>query len=422
MRFAVVGDPIEHSRSPAIHNAAFKHLDIVAEFVFMHVDADDFGRVVEELRAGELDGVSVTMPHKHNAFEAADRRSDTAERSGAVNTLIVEDGRLIGYNTDIAGVKYAMDAAGTDAGAPVLVLGYGGAASAALLAVEGAKIYLSGRDVKRAAEFVGRMGVDATVLPWGTPIQAATVINATPLGMAGESLPDGVVERAGVLIDMAYGVARTPAVALSIALGIPAVDGLTMLVGQAAEAFKLFTGQEAPTAVMEDAARQSLEMRGDFVPANFDVPTEFEGAGFRIEPLGPQHNERDHDAWMSSVDHIRKTPGFESSDWPAPMSLEKNLDDLTGHARDFENREGFTYAIREAIRDGDDVIGCLYIYPSKAPGHDAEARSWVRASRAKMDAVVWRAVLDWTDLKWPFENLLYASRETREQRTRNTDR
>ena len=141
------------------------------------------------------------------------------------------------------------------------------------------------------------------------------------------------------------------------------------------------------------------------VPEEFDVPMEFDGPGFRMEPLGPQHNERDHEAWMSSIDHIRSTPGFlPPYDWPAPMSLEANLADLEGHARDFEARSGFTYS----ILDGDDVIGCVYIYPSGEPDHDATISSWVRASRAEMDPIVDRSLSTWIEETWPFGAPLYA--------------
>ncbi len=147
-------------------------------------------------------------------------------------------------------------------------------------------------------------------------------------------------------------------------------------------------------------------MAEPFVPADFDVPIQCEGPGFRLEPLGSQHNERDHTAWMSSIDHIRSTPGFEVSDWPTRMSLERNLSDLVGHARDFDNREGFTYS----ILDGDEVIGCVYIYPSPTSGRDALVGSWVRQSRSTMDWDVWRAVLSWLETAWPFENVSYAAR------------
>ncbi len=143
-----------------------------------------------------------------------------------------------------------------------------------------------------------------------------------------------------------------------------------------------------------------------FVPEDFDPPLRFEGSGYHLEPLGPEHNERDHAAWMSSIDHIRSTPGLEDWDWPSPMSLEENLGDLERHADDFIKRVGFTYS----ILDGEQVIGCLYIYPVRAEPEQTSVRSWVTAERAALDAVVWREVSDWLAEEWPFERVRYAPR------------
>jgi hypothetical protein len=141
-----------------------------------------------------------------------------------------------------------------------------------------------------------------------------------------------------------------------------------------------------------------------FVPDDFIVPTSFDGPGFRLEPLGPEHNERDYDAWMSSIDHIGATPGFPWSGWPDPMELEANLSDLVMHADDFAERTGFTYSVLE----GDAVIGCVYIYPGK--DSDAHVRSWVRATHAHLDEPLWRAVSEWVASDWPFESVAYAPR------------
>jgi hypothetical protein len=143
-----------------------------------------------------------------------------------------------------------------------------------------------------------------------------------------------------------------------------------------------------------------------FVPADFEVPAKLAGPSFHLEPLGPEHNERDHEAWMSSIDHIRATPGFENWDWPEPMTLEDNLSDLEGHARDYAQRRGFTYS----VLDGDTVIGCVYIYPSRNPDHDASVRSWVRVSHAEMDQILWEAVSEWLANDWPFSEVEYAAR------------
>jgi hypothetical protein len=153
--------------------------------------------------------------------------------------------------------------------------------------------------------------------------------------------------------------------------------------------------------------RKLVSVSVSFVPEEFVVPIRFEGPGFHLEPLGPQHNDRDHEAWMSSIDHIRSTPGFDGGgDWPVEMDLGANLSDLEMHARHFVDREGFTYS----ILDGDDVIGCVYIYPSKDPDYDAETRTWVTASRSELDTVVYRSLSDWISTSWPFKNPHYAPR------------
>jgi hypothetical protein len=149
-------------------------------------------------------------------------------------------------------------------------------------------------------------------------------------------------------------------------------------------------------------------MAGPFVPDDFSVPRAYDGPGFRLEPLGPEHNERDHEAWMSSIAHIRSTPGFPDpgDDWPQPMSLERNFEDLVRHADDFAARRGFTYT----VLDGEAVVGCVYIYPTKRPDHDAEVSSWVTERRADLDRTLWAAVAEWLRTDWPFSNPHYAER------------
>ena len=104
------------------------------------------------------------------------------------------------------------------------------------------------------------------------------------------------------------------------------------------------------------------------LPLGVPVPSPPEHELFRFEPLGAEHNERDHAAWTGSVDHIRLTPGFPNGNWPSPMSLADNLKDLERHANDFVIRKGFTWSI--LAPDSNRVIGCLYVYPSRLEGHD----------------------------------------------------
>jgi hypothetical protein len=142
-----------------------------------------------------------------------------------------------------------------------------------------------------------------------------------------------------------------------------------------------------------------------FVPADFEPPTALTTDSFRLEPLGPQHNEADHAAWTSSIEHVRSTPGFTDGSWPPPdgMSLDQNLDDLRRHADDFQRRTGFTFTVLDP-GDGD-VIGCVYVYPSRSEQYDAKVLSWVRADRADLDVPLADAVARWLSTDWPWERV-----------------
>ncbi len=145
-----------------------------------------------------------------------------------------------------------------------------------------------------------------------------------------------------------------------------------------------------------------------FVPDGFEAPRALIAPRFRLEPLGPQHNADDYEAWTSSIEHIRATPGFPIGKWPDPgMTLEENLADLRRHADDFAQRSGFTYTVLET--GSDRVIGCVYIYPSRETGV-TDVCSWVRADRADLDPVLHEAVSTWLDTDWPFTAVSYAAR------------
>jgi hypothetical protein len=143
----------------------------------------------------------------------------------------------------------------------------------------------------------------------------------------------------------------------------------------------------------------------EFVPVDFDPPTALVAEQFRLEPLGPQHNEADHAAWTASIEHIRSTPGFTDGTWPPPggMTLEENLSDLRGHADDFTRRTGFTFTVLDP--GGSDVIGCVYIYPSASAEYDVSVHSWVRADRARLDVPLADAVARWLKTDWPWERV-----------------
>lgn len=143
----------------------------------------------------------------------------------------------------------------------------------------------------------------------------------------------------------------------------------------------------------------------EFVPPDFDPPTSLVTDHFRLEPLGPQHNQADHAAWTSSIEHIRATPGYPDGKWPPAdgMTLEQNLADLRRHADDFRRRVGFTFTVLDPADA--DVIGCLYLYPSRSEGWDVTVQSWVRADRPTLDRILADAVASWLATDWPWERI-----------------
>ncbi|MEV4313872.1 N-acetyltransferase [Actinocrispum sp. NPDC049592] len=161
---------------------------------------------------------------------------------------------------------------------------------------------------------------------------------------------------------------------------------------------------------MTDTTATSAHSGGEstFVPPDFSVPTTFVHDEFHLTPLRPEHNPDDYRAWTSSKEHIRRTPGFEHYGWPVDMTIEENRRDLVQHADDFTRRVGFTYS----VISGEEVIGCVYIYPDDKPGH-AQVRSWVREDRAQLDVVLYELVDEWLRDVWPFKGYSYSPR-TRE--------
>jgi hypothetical protein len=163
------------------------------------------------------------------------------------------------------------------------------------------------------------------------------------------------------------------------------------------------------TTRLRECVRNLANMTHSFVPDDYVVPLGLAGPGFRLEPLGPQHNDADHRAWTASIEHIRATPGLSTWRWPPAdgMSLDENLGDLRRHADDLKRRVGFTYTV---LDDEDVVVGCVYIYPSRQGPNVTEVRSWVTAGRAELDSVVHDTVDSWLAADWPFTNVRYRSR------------
>jgi hypothetical protein len=148
------------------------------------------------------------------------------------------------------------------------------------------------------------------------------------------------------------------------------------------------------------------------VPEGFAVPRELRHKQFRLEPLGPQHNESDYAAWMSSIKHLQGTPGFADHGWPPGegLPIEENLSDLVRHADEFERRIAFAYTVLRP--DADEVIGCVYLDPPSDPASapvGVEVRSWVRADVAELDGILRTVVHEWLVTAWPFASISYAA-------------
>lgn len=208
-------------------------------YTTVHADESVFDHTVAGLRRGEWHGLNVTMPHKGRAAASCDVISDLAQTSESVNTLFMHDGQLHGESTDTTAMTSLMDAGRFDPGLPVLVLGSGGGAAAALAAVRDREIYVSARRPGPGAELARRF--DAQALAWGTPVAGAIVINSTPIGMTGDLLPNGILENCGGLVDLAYSDVETPAVTEARSRRLPLVDGYEFLVRQAIDSFAIWT-------------------------------------------------------------------------------------------------------------------------------------------------------------------------------------
>jgi shikimate dehydrogenase len=261
---AVIGDPVAHSRSPAIHNAAFAELGLDWVYVALHVPAGRGGDAVRALPALGIAGINVTMPHKEDAAGACDALSDVSTTLGAVNTVVARDGGTTwGTATDGDGFVHSILAEGFDPeGRRVLVLGAGGAARAIVLALgaRGARVTVAARRPERAqaAAMLAPGGVALELGEAATTVDAVdAVVNATPLGMPHTSpLPPGFVPGAGQwAVDLVYEPARSRFLEEAAAQRAGTIGGLGMLVEQAALAFELFTGREAPRDAMGRAAQ-----------------------------------------------------------------------------------------------------------------------------------------------------------------------
>ena len=257
----LIGDPVAHSRSPAILNAAYEAVGLNWVYVAFPVPRGEGFEAVRAARSLGLAGLTVTMPHKEDAARACDDVSPDANALGAANVVTVSaERRLLGSSTDGEGFVRALRDDGFDPiGSDVLVAGAGGAARAIVLALgnAGARVTVAARRIDAAQTAAALApGGHAVALTEADPAPYALVVNATPLGMKGEAGPLRVedLNPDQFVVDTVYHPMETPFLAAARARGIHAVNGLGMLVHQAALAFESWTGVDAPLAAMREAA------------------------------------------------------------------------------------------------------------------------------------------------------------------------
>ncbi len=260
-RLAVLGHPVGHSRSPAMHNAALAELGLADEWTYEAIDVapDEFERRVREMPGEGFVGANVTVPHKGAALALADSLSETAREIGAANTLSFEAGEIRADNTDAQGLLDALP--GSPAGKRALVLGAGGAARAIVwaLAREGAAVEVWNRTALRAEHLCAELG--------GRPVEALDlrnyelVVNSTSAGLHGEDpfseLPfePAHLEEHHTIVDLVYGGGSSQLLTVALAVGAAVVDGLEILVRQGGLSLEIWTGQSAPLDLMRTAAR-----------------------------------------------------------------------------------------------------------------------------------------------------------------------
>lgn len=278
--YAVIGWPLGHTLSPVMHQAALDELGLDATYTALPTPPGGENDRFEDVRAGALAGLNVTIPHKLAAFRAVDRRTPAAQRTGAVNTVIRDGPRLLGDNTDPYGFIQALRQFGgfDPSGASVVVVGAGGAARAAVIALidSGARrILVANRTEARAHELANDLQapdsapIDACALTDAhlsqTLAAAQLLVNTSSVGMSGgpapaaSPVPPECLHPNLFVYDIVYRPAVTPLLAAAQQCGAPTLGGLEMLVMQGAASLQQWTGRPAPARTMLTAARTALK-------------------------------------------------------------------------------------------------------------------------------------------------------------------
>ena len=266
---AVIGDPVLHSLSPTIYNAAFEHDQVNWSYSAVNITGEQVSDVLEEMRQFEVGGLSVTMPHKEMVANLVDETTRHAERLGAVNCVSKNGSTLVGHNTDGEGFIKAIESETKEGaeGKSYLVIGAGGAAKAVALALGeagAAEVIVSSRNAsksRKAASLAGEVGRSGSL---SEAKRVDVIINATPIGMRGAGnenqlpLPVEAMHKGQIIVDLIYHPLETEFLKNASRIGARTMNGIGMLIHQAALQYTLWTNKEAPLDVMQDAVIQQI--------------------------------------------------------------------------------------------------------------------------------------------------------------------
>jgi 3-dehydroquinate dehydratase/shikimate dehydrogenase len=263
--FGVAGDPIGHSLSPLMQMTAFRRVNVNAILLPLRVRTlEDLLTVVREL---PLDGVAVTMPLKQEVLPHLANMDPLTARIGACNTLRTgADGKIYGYNTDVAGIVRPLEKRIRIQGARILVLGAGGAARAATfgLVEQGAEVYVANRTHEKAASLARKAKAHVIGMPALAKQHFDVIVNTTPCGMTGIKQPLPLAENelnAKIVFDLVYSPLETPLLKLAQSRGLTTISGLEMFAQQGARQFEIWTGKPAPESEMQHVVELELRRR-----------------------------------------------------------------------------------------------------------------------------------------------------------------
>jgi shikimate dehydrogenase len=276
----IIGDPVDHTISPGMHNAAFKETGLDFIYVPFRVKKEYLADAIKSLKALNIRGLNVTLPHKVNAMAYMDEIDDLARYTGAINTIVNQDGYLKGYNTDASGFIKALAAEKVQPeGKNVIVIGAGGASRAIsfILADKGANLTILNRHPETAQKLADRLSGLFRKNIYALELnsqnleavldQAHLLVNTTSVGMYPESdvspVPSSLIRPGTVVFDIIYNPLKTHLLAGAEKQGAKIIGGIEMLVQQGAAAFELWTGQQAPARTMKKAGLKAMGKNED---------------------------------------------------------------------------------------------------------------------------------------------------------------